>query len=326
MSGTSIRPQSVVRLTRRSVTGAGAALALAPVSAFADPPPDRAPVAARSVDERLSIAVRINGKGPFQFIVDSGAERSVIAAETADALALPHGEPVLLRDITQSVTAGTVKVDELLAGRIRLRRAELPVLSRRWLEADGYLGLDVIDGHRLELDFKKRTVDLESPRPALAQVRRPDEVVIRADGPRGKLRTLDCTVDHVGVAAFLDTGAGMTVGNTQLLDRLVRRKPQIPDETIRIFGVTGGSLDCRVVKLSHLLLPDLEFEDCPIAIADLQIFDIWGLTRHPALVIGMDLLRQFDEVTMDYGRKEYRLVMGEDAPPGLRRLGRGRSA
>ena len=326
MSGSRFRPGSVVRPTRRFVAGAAASLALAPPSAFADPPADKDPVAARNVDERLSIAVRINGKGPFQFIVDSGAERSIIASETADALGLPRGEPVLLRDITQSVTTGTVRVDELLAGRNRLRRAELPVLPRRWLEADGYLGLDVIDGHRLVLDFKKRAIALENPRPSLSQIRQPDEVVIRADGPRGKLRTIDCSVDQVGVAAFLDTGAGMTVGNTQLLDRLARRKPLIPADTIRIYGVTGGSLDCRVVKLSHLVLPDLEFEGCLIAIADLQIFDIWGLTKQPALLIGMDLLRQFDEVTMDYGRKEYRLVMGEDAPASLRRIGSGRSA
>lgn len=326
MSEIRFRPRSIVRPTRRFVTGAAAALALAPASAFADPPTDKDPVAARNVEDRLSIAVHINGKGPFEFIVDTGAERSIIASETADALALPRGEPVLLRDITQSVTTGTARVDELLAGRERLRRAQLPVLPRQWLEADGYLGLDIIDGHRLEFDFKKRTIDLESPRPSLAQIHRPDEVIIRADGPRGKLRTVDCSVDNVGVSAFLDTGAGMSVGNTRLLDRLVRRKALIAAETIRIYGVTGGSLDCRVVKLSHLVLPGLEFEDCLIAIADLQIFDLWGLTKEPALVIGMDLLRQFDEVTMDYGRKEYRLVMGEDAPPGLRRTGSGRSA
>ena len=311
-------------LTRRFLARAAGALALSPVCAFADPSSDKGPVAARNIEGRLSIQVRVDGKGPFGFIVDSGAERSVIASELAGALALPRGKSVLLRDIARSIPTETARVDELVTGRVRLRRAELPVLPRNWIGADGYLGLDVIDGHKLVLDFARGAMTLGDPRPQASQIRRPDEAVIKAGGAHGKLTAIDCSVDRVGVAAFLDTGAEVSVGNTRLLNSLASRGSfNAGGEMVRISGVTGGSLDCPLVKLSHLTLPELEFKDCAIAIADLQIFDIWGLSKRPALLIGMDLLRQFAEVTMDYGRKEYRFVMGEDGPARLRPGGSG---
>jgi hypothetical protein len=58
--------------------------------------------------------------------------------------------------------------------------------------------------------------------------------------------------------------------------------------------------------LRFIRLMELEFTDCPLVIADFQIFDVWGLHRHPALLIGMNFLRQFSKVSIDYGLKELR--------------------
>ena len=41
-------------------------------------------------------------------------------------------------------------------------------------------------------------------------------------------------------------------------------------------------------------------------IADLQVFDLWGLSQRPALLIGMNYLRQFARVSIDYALKEIR--------------------
>jgi hypothetical protein len=41
-----------------------------------------------------------------------------------------------------------------------------------------------------------------------------------------------------------------------------------------------------------------------LVIADLQVFDIGGLSRKPALLIGMNYLRQFAKVSIDYRIKE----------------------
>jgi hypothetical protein len=50
-------------------------------------------------------------------------------------------------------------------------------------------------------------------------------------------------------------------------------------------------------------------------IADLQVFDIWGLSPKPALLIGMNYLRQFLIVSIDYGLKEIRFDLASLVSP-----------
>ena len=40
--------------------------------------------------------------------------------------------------------------------------------------------------------------------------------------------------------------------------------------------------------------------------ADTHVFDVWGLKKDPSLVIGMDLLKQFEQVALDFGRSAVR--------------------
>src|SRR5690348_8260952 len=46
-------------------------------------------VKAREIDTRLSVDVHVNGRGPFHFIVDSGADTSVVGLRIARDLELP---------------------------------------------------------------------------------------------------------------------------------------------------------------------------------------------------------------------------------------------
>jgi hypothetical protein len=50
--------------------------------------------------------------------------------------------------------------------------------------------------------------------------------------------------------------------------------------------------------------------------ADLHIFDLWKLNDRPSILIGIDVLRHFHDVTLDFGRKE---VIFTPALPGARR-------
>jgi len=75
---------------------------------------------------------------------------------------------------------------------------------------------------------------------------------------------------------------------------------------VRLTGITGGTMDGRVTSVERVQVGGLDYSDNGLVIADLQIFDLWGLGDRPALFIGMNLLRQFSRVTVDYGRKEIR--------------------
>ena len=55
---------------------------------------------AREVDTRLSVDVRVNGRGPYHFVVDSGADTSVVGLRIAHDLQLPLGTPAILNGMT----------------------------------------------------------------------------------------------------------------------------------------------------------------------------------------------------------------------------------
>ena len=251
----------------------------------------------------------VEGRGPFQFVVDTGADHSVIADTTAEALGLSHRSKVSVEGVVRTVAAETVRVRDISFGPIHKKNLVLPVLPREWLQADGYLGLDMIDRTRVTFDFAKKKLSID--RPMAAQVSlfsRPNEDLIGVSGWHGHLRATNCQVDGVRTVVFIDTGAEISAGNQALFEALNERRPDryIKSKTTQISGVTGGFKEGRVVDFGRIRIRDLDFTDGTIVIADIQIFELWELTSRPALLIGMNFLRQFNSVTVDYGLKEYR--------------------
>ncbi len=313
---------------RRFVEFGAASLAFSPLAAKAQSasllqgmpqptPPGRPDASKMSAGtdraQRLTVGVKINGRGPFRFVVDTGADRSVIAEDVATYLNLPRGPQVLVEGVVRTVPADTVKVARLVVGPATLQDISVPVLPRSQLMADGYLGLDVIDGYRVTLDFKNSELQLSMPLHFPRHLMlfggwiRPDEVMVPVNGKSGHLRALDCFVDGIRAIAFVDTGAEISIVNSQLFDALVGNDPSyVRQNTVSLSGVTGGIVTGRVTTLKRIRLSALTFMNGAVAIVDLQIFDLWGLSDRPALLIGMNWLRQFSKVSIDFGRKELR--------------------
>jgi predicted aspartyl protease len=320
---------------RRFVEYGAASFALSPIVAMAQstplpqgplaPRPSVQPAASKiaaATDkaQHLTIGVQINGRGPFRFVVDTGADRSVIAEDVAAYLSLPRGPRVMVEGVIRTVPADTVKVAQLVVGPVTRQNLSVPVLPRSQLMADGYLGLDVIDGYRVTLDFKNSELLLSEPfhlprhLMLLGGWIRPDEMMVPVVGRFGHLHAFDCAIDRVRAVAFVDTGAEVSVGNSKLFDALAGNDPSyVRQDAIPLTGVTGGIVAGRVTTLKHVRMNALSFENGNVAIFDLQIFDLWGLSDRPALLIGMNWLRRFSSVSIDYGRKELRFDLAKRA-------------
>ena len=301
---------------RRFVSSSSAALALAPSIARAQSvapvggdkaAEEAAKIAAASDEaEHLTIGVTIDGKGPFRFVVDTGADRSVIAEDVAESLGLVRSNNVMVEGVVVTVPAQTVRIRNIAFGPVSIDHLIVPVLPRTSLQTDGYLGLDAIDGHRVTFDFKNKTLVVGSPRPSrFVNWSRPSEALVDLRGRFGHLRALDCSADGIRTTAFIDTGAEISVGNSRLFNALVEQSPTyFKLDTVPLTGVTGGLMHGRLTTVEKIHVGSVTFEPCNIVIADMQIFDLWGLTDTPAILIGMNFLRQFAQVCVDYGRKE----------------------
>jgi predicted aspartyl protease len=265
--------------------------------------------AATDAASHLMVDVHINGKGPYHFVVDTGADRTILASEVAVELGLSHGEKVMLKGVVRAVLTETVSIRTMTFGSITKRHLMVPTLSRSLLDADGYLGLDFLDGHRVTFDFHNHLLQISEPRARYsANWVRENEARIRASGSSGHLQALDCMVDGVPATAFIDSGAEVSAANEPLLAALAKGNPSFGDMgSIHLIDITGGEISGRVAMVNKIrLTAALTFTDCPLVIADFLVFDVWGLRQRPALLIGMNLLRQFERVSIDYGLQEIR--------------------
>lgn len=274
--------------------------------------------AASETDDRLRTAVYINSTGPYDFLVDTGAERTLLAAELADRLALPRGRKVIVEGISSMQPAVLVEIESLRMGSLVCPSLQVPVLPRAMMGVEGYLGLDVLDRHRVILDFRAGTLTVTRPQGFFAALwAHRDEAIVRTLGSSGRLRATDCLVNGVRAAAFVDTGAEVSVSNPALYAALLRRAAnhQFAGGQVGLSGITGGTIVGRALDVDDIRVGDLHLTYTPLVVAALEVFDVWGLSAQPALLFGMDCLRRFARVSIDYRRKELRFELASMLAP-----------
>ncbi len=270
-------------------------------------------VKARQVETRLSVEVQVNGRGPYHFLVDSGADTSVVGLRIARELQLPLGTPVILNGMTDRNIVDRVKVDSLAMGPSTIRDLELPVLREDDLGGQGMIGIDALVRRRLMLDFEKRLIKVEdAARPAVSF---PGEIVVVARRRRGQLILTHVRARGVSLDAVIDTGSQITIGNSMLRDKLVRRRQKI--DKIEAVGVTGKAITLQIAVIPELQIGSITIRNLPIAFADVPPFRVFGIADQPALFLGTDVLETFRRVSLDFQARKVRFQLRRCASQGI---------
>ncbi len=270
------------------------------------PPPDALALSANMLT-RMAATVRMNGQRSRQFVLDTGAERTSIARDVAEALELPPGPSVMIHGVTSAQLTPTVRVARFLFGRRRYTDLMMPVFERSMLAADGLLGLDVLSKFRLSLDLAERVVTL-APSDQISYSRGIISVIptrlsggarARAD-ESGQLILTNAVADGVPVQSFVDSGAQYSIGNTALLRAM---GGQVAPRPIPLYGVTGQTIDAFAGRLETLQIARHQMGPTPLLFADLHAFRTLGLEGEPAILLGADILYRFRRVELDYGSR-----------------------
>lgn len=263
-------------------------------------------VKAREIDTRLSVDVHVNGHGPYHFIVDSGADTSVVGVRIAHDLQLPLGTPVILDGVTARNEVDRVKVDQLTVGSNNLDNLELPALREVDLGGDGIIGIDALVEQRLMLDFEKHLIKVEDAR--IPERHEPGEIVIVARRRRGQLILTHVRAAGYDLDAIIDTGTEITIGNRALRDQLIRGNRD-KFLTVSVVGVTGAVIKMQVARIAELQLGPVVLRDVPMAFADVPPFEMFGLSQQPALLLGTDILENFREISLDFRARKVRFQL-----------------
>jgi hypothetical protein len=143
---------------------------------------------------RPGVALRINGKGPFPFLVDTGASRTVVESSLAEELSL------------SSADAGNT-ITQLEIGDVSLRDVAVvvgPLLSipGKSVAPRGVLSPTSFAGYLITFDFPRRQISIRSG--ALEQ---PNDKTIFSYESNGELPTVPVRVAGHEYRVHLDTGA-----------------------------------------------------------------------------------------------------------------------
>lgn len=258
---------------------------------------------------RVGAAVFIDGRGPFTFVIDTGAGTTSIADTLADRLALEPLAPMLVHGITEATVTRSVAVNRMVLSGLGFRDLACPVFSRDQLGADGLIGLDVLGRFKLRFDVMRRAASLTIRGVSIvmggdvmtgSRIRR--EGLRARDGRFGQMITTEVTVDGQATAAFVDSGAQYSIGNLALQRAVSARRNEGGrlSQAVPIYGVTGQSLSADLARVDDLRFGAIRLGPTPLLFADLHCFEILELADRPALLIGADLLGRFREVTLDF--------------------------
>jgi len=270
-------------------------------------------IKARRVETRLSVEAHINGHGPYQFIVDSGADTSVVGLSIARDLQLPLGTPVVLNGMTERSIVDRVKVDSLTLGPTTIETLQLPALNEDDIGGQGMIGIDALVRQRIRMDFEKRQITVEdASKPAIAL---PDEIVVTARRSRGQLILTHVRASGFALDAVIDTGAEMSIGNPMLRDKLVRRHQKF--ERVKAIGVTGKEIELEVAVIPELQIGGILIRNLPVAFADLPPFHVFGIADEPALFLGSDVLQTFRKVSLDFQARKVRFQLRRCSTTGI---------
>ncbi len=257
---------------------------------------------------RVWVPVEVDGKGPFRLVLDTGALRSAVTQEMATRLGLSQdvSAPVMLHGATGSAITPTIPVDTLQVGDLLLQPRSMPVVTDVFGGAEGLLGTEGLQDHRIFIDFRNDHITISRSKNRGA-----------ADGfssvrflpdPRNLL-VVRVNVNGIPVRAIIDTGAQSTVGNLALQAALRRRYQtrNLAEREDQVQGATGDWQSGVGVSLPRIEFGSLSILNARVTFMDMRIFDHWAMDKEPVLLIGMDIIGLVDQLVIDYRRRELQI-------------------
>ncbi|MEY4952022.1 MAG: hypothetical protein RL299_446 [Pseudomonadota bacterium] len=258
--------------------------------------------------ERMTVPVRIGAHGPYDFLIDTGSQNTVLSTGLAGKLALKSERKVKLIGVAGVSEVDTVMLDEVVLGRRSFFSLLAPLLPETHIGAQGILGLDSLQGQRVQIDFRKGTMAVDDAK-ALGG-NKGYEIVVTARRRSGQLIMADATIDGIKVNVVIDTGAEYSIGNRVLQKALAKRGR---NGQMVLKSVTGQTIVADLGVASNLQIEQMNFGNVVIAYADAPPFKTLGLDAKPALFLGMRDMRALDRIAIDFVTRRIYFDLPRDA-------------
>jgi hypothetical protein len=256
------------------------------------------------VDNRAFIEVRLNGRGPFHFLLDTGAGGVTVSTDVAQQLGLHVGDAGEGQSVGEKIVhAGQTHIAQLQMGALTLADMETNVMDLSDAPQvfgskpfDGIIGLPVFERTVVKHDYVNRLLTFTAP----------DKfdysgtgVIVGFERPR-QIPVVAASLDGVAGNFGVDTGArsSLLLYGPFCAQNDLQEKYDAKLEGVTGWGI-GGPARSLLARASTLQIGGVTVHDLVIRLSAQKA----GLTTSSAMagLIGPDVLSQFD-VTFDYTR------------------------
>jgi predicted aspartyl protease len=267
--------------------------------------------------ERMTVPVKISGAGPFRFLIDTGADRTAVSRELASRMKFASAENASLHSLSGVSTVSTATVPSLQLTRKEIRNINAPLLEGVNIGADGILGTDSLRSQRVLFDFEAQTLSVV-PSAVPDFKAEPGTIVIQGTRRNGRLVVTDAAANGHSLTVVIDTGAQLSIGNEALREKLVGRGLFDPLQKVELQSVTGAMISGDYMFVRELEIGGLKIKNLAIVFADAHTFKKLKLDRKPALLLGMNAIRAFKKVSIDFASRKFRVVLPETSQLDVR--------
>lgn len=242
-----------------------------------------------AIAETGHATVPVKGEfGEQQFVLDTGAEGSAIYEDFANMFNFPSMGATSLQGQTgtSSVTlanVGHVSLDGVVKGPIEA--AKLAPRADK-IRLAGIVGLDVFGDRTLDFDLPRHRASLLAPGHLPADL---TTNPVTATATTGMLLTVPVKIGSVTAVAVIDTGARKTRINWNLA-RLLKIDPEDLAQGDTIQGATNSAVETGATQLRDVYLGARNLTNAPVLVADLPVFEVFGVADRPAVILGLDWL------------------------------------
>lgn len=272
--------------------------------------------------DRMTVPVRLSGTGPYQFLVDTGANRTAISRQLAAQLKLVPGETAKLHSVVGPSIVQTAAVPSLQLTHRAVKVADAPLLDASDMQADGILGTDALRSQRVMFDFQARTMSIvPSATPDFRS--EPGTIVIQGNRRNGRLLLTEAKANGNRLTVVVDTGSQISVGNSALRRKLIGDRPVQDSERVDLISVTGEKIAGDQIFVRQLEIGGVTLRNLAIVFVDAHTFKHLKLDRKPALLLGMNAIRAFKKVSIDFARRRLRVVVPEQSSLDVRMASAG---
>ncbi len=262
--------------------------------------PARAPKLQQDEQGRVLVDVRVRGEGPFPFLLDTAASRTVMYRTLVSMLEL-EAVPFKSRRVMTATGAREMqlyRIGEFEALGKTLNVKETVAMPDPSVEGiAGILGIDLLRGHQMILD--RTGARLEDDRNLR---RESDWLDLKARAVGYGSLAVTVVIEGVEIHALVDTGSGKTVLNGPALKALEKLLPGSVNEGGASVSASGRSMAASMIDVPGLAIGPWQLPAQRLVSAHLPIFSTFGASRAPAMILGMDVLLQADTVAMDFRR------------------------